>query len=144
MKTRVPGLLLALTLLPVAIAPARAQLLDQLKGAAGSMTGGGQGASAIPSVNQASPSNLAGVLQYCMKNNYLSSGSASSVESSLLSKSTGSSNTHDSSFTSGSNGILQGGSGQNFSLGGGGIKQQITQKVCDMALQHGSSLLGMK
>jgi hypothetical protein len=140
MKTRVSGLILALTLLPVAVAPAQAQLMDQLKGAVGNVTGGGQaGGAGLPSVNQASPSNVAGVLQYCMKNNYLSGNAASSVQNSLLSNGNAK---HDSSFTSGSNGVLQSGNGQGFSLGGGGIKQQVTQKVCDMVLQHGKSLLG--
>ena len=53
--------------------PARAQLMDQLKGAVGSgQSGGLLGGSGggLPSVAQASPSNTAGVLQYCMRNNY--------------------------------------------------------------------------
>jgi hypothetical protein len=55
----------------ITIAPAHAQLMDQLKGAMG--TGQGGGALAVPSVNQASPSNIAGgVLQYCVQNNYVS------------------------------------------------------------------------
>ena len=75
--------------------PARAQLMDQLKGAVGSgQSGGLLGGSGggLPSVAQASPSNTAGVLQYCMRNNYVGGSDASSVKDLLLSKVTGASN----------------------------------------------------
>jgi hypothetical protein len=120
----------------IAIAPAHAQLMDQLKGAMGT----GQGALAVPSVNQASPSNIAGVLQYCVQNNYVSGGSANSVKDSLVNKVTGPSHAPDSQFQQGSNGVLDTGNGSNFSLGGG-IKEQVTKKVCDPALSHAKSLL---
>jgi hypothetical protein len=122
----------------IAIAPAHAQLMDQLKGAMG--TGQGGGALAVPSVNQASPSNIAGVLQYCVQNNYVSGGSATSVKDSLVNKVTGPSHAPDSQFQQGSNGVLDTGNGSNFSLGGG-IKEQVTKKVCDLALGHAKSLL---
>ncbi|MEA2790970.1 MAG: hypothetical protein QOG73_3376 [Acetobacteraceae bacterium] len=126
--------------------PARAQLMDQLKGAVGSgqgNTGGGLlGGSGMPPVGQASPSNTAGVLQYCIQNNYVGSGSAASVKDSLMSKVTGGGQaTNDSGYKAGSSGLLQTGNGQNFSLGGDGLKAQITQKVCDQVLQHAKSLL---
>ena len=122
----------------IAIAPAHAQLMDQLKGAMG--TGQGGGALAVPTVNQASPSNIAGVLQYCVQNNYVSGGSATSVKDSLVNKVTGSNHAPDSQFQQGSNGVLDTGNGSNFSLGGG-IKEQVTKKVCDLALSHAKSLL---
>jgi hypothetical protein len=122
----------------IATAPAHAQLMDQLKGAMG--TGQGGGALAVPSVNQASPSNIAGVLQYCIQNNYVSGGSATSVKDSLVNKVTGAGRAHDSQFQQGSNGVLDTGNGSNFSLGGG-IKEQVTKKVCDLALSHAKSLL---
>ena len=109
----------------------QAQLLDQLKGA---VTG-----SSMPSVGEASPSNTAGVLQYCIQNKYVGSGGASSIKDSLLSKVPGQSK--DSGYQQGSNGVLQTGSGQNFSLSGDGIKAQITQKICEQVLQHAKSLL---
>ncbi len=49
--------------------------------------------------------------------------------------------TNDSGYKQGSNGLLQTGGGQSYSLGGGGIKEQITQKVCEQILQHAKSLL---
>jgi hypothetical protein len=113
---------------------AQAQLMDQLKGSAGGLLGGG-----IPSVGQAGAGNTAGVLEYCIKNKYLGAGGASSVKDSLLGKVTGHSN--DSGYREGRNGMLQTGNGQGYSLGGDGIKAQMTQKVCDQVLQHAKSLL---
>jgi hypothetical protein len=129
---------------------AQAQLMDQLKGAVGSGQGetnnsggmlGGLGGG-MPAVGQAGPSNTAGVLQYCIQNNYLGGNSASSVKNSLMSKMTGSGQSpSDNGFKAGSSGLLQTGNGQGFSLGGDGVKAQITRKVCDQILQHAKSLL---
>ena len=146
---RVTGLLgvVALAVLLVPQAPANAQLLDKLKGAVGGSSqdsggAGGLGGGAMPSVGGVSPSNTAGVLQYCVKNNYVSGGNANSVKNSLMSKVTGSSGgSNDSGYQAGNNGVLDTGNGQKYSLGGGGIKAQITQKVCDQVLQHAKSLL---
>ena len=125
--------------------PARAQLMDQLKGAVGSGQGSGGAlgglTGGLPSVTQASPSNTAGVLQYCVRNNYVSGGAASSVKDSIVGKVTGSGQgANDSGFKAGDSGILETGDGQNFSLGGG-AKEQVTHKVCDLVLQHAKSLL---
>src|ERR1700761_2331330 len=126
----------AVSALAVVHAAAQAQLLDQLKGAAGGSTGSMLGGG-MPSGGQAGAGNTAGVLEYCIKNKYLSGGSASSVKDSVLGKVSGQSN--DSGYREGSNGMLQTGNGQGYSLGGGGIKAQITQKVCDQVLQHAKS-----
>ena len=108
----------------------------------GKGSSGSGGMMGMPSVGQAGASNTAGVLQYCIKNNYLGGGSASSVKDSLMSKMGGSNHaSSDSGYKAGSSGLLQTGNGQSFSLGGGGIKQQVTQKVCDQVLAHGKSLL---
>jgi hypothetical protein len=135
---------------PLSAGPARAQLMDQLKGALsggnGSSSNSGNAlgglAGGLPSVSQASPSNTAGVLQYCVRNNYLSGDSASSLKDSLLSKLNSSGQqTGDRGFRDGNNGLLETGNGQNFSLSGGGIKQQVVHKVCDLIMQHAQSLL---
>jgi hypothetical protein len=129
--------------------PAQAQLMDSLKGAAGmgSSTGsssgsglGGLGGMSMPSVGSASSGNIAGVLGYCMRNNYLSGDGASSVKSSLMGK-LGGNATQSSQYESGNQGVLQTGNGQNVSLGGGGIKAQLTQKVCAQVLSHAKSLI---
>ena len=136
----------ALGLLLIPHGAADAQLMDQLKGAVGSGQSGGSsgglGSGALPSVGQASPGNTAGVLQYCVKNNYVSGGSAASVKDSLMSKVTGSGGgANDSGLQAGNKGVLNTGNGQSYSLGGGGIKAQVTQKICDQVLQHAKSLL---
>lgn len=107
---------------------------------------GSMGGMSLPSVSSASPTNLAGLLQYCVQNNYLSGGSAdaaSSAKESLLSKFTGSSSdpTSNTGFTSGSTGVLDTGNGQSTTLGGSGIKAQVTQKVCSEVLSHAKSML---
>ena len=109
----------------------------------GNGLGGGMG---MPSLGATPPTNLAGILQYCIQNNYLggvSPSSASSVQQSLLNKYTGSSSAPESNsgFASGSNGILDTGNGNSMSLGGGGLKAQLTQKICGLVLQHAQSML---
>jgi hypothetical protein len=134
------------------VAPAEAQLSNMMPGMGGSgsgmsMPGIGSLGGGVPSVSSASPTNLAGVLQYCVQNNYLggaSASSASSVKDSLLSKFGGGSSSapgSDSGYSSGSSGILDTGNGQTATLGGGGLKAEITQKVCAQVLSHSKSLL---
>ncbi len=136
---------------------AQAQMSNMLQGAmggGGASSGGGMMGSlgsmgsgmGLPSVGAASPNNLAGLLQYCVQNNYLggaSANTASSVQSSLLSKIDGSSTppADNSGFSSGAAGVLDTGNGQSTTLGGTGIKAQVTQKVCGMVLQHAQSQL---
>ena len=69
-------------------------------------------------------------------------GDAQSVSNGLVQKLGGASAaSNDGGFKAGSAGTLQTGQGQGFSLSGSGLKQQLTEKVCDMVLQHGKSLL---
>jgi hypothetical protein len=166
---RKPNMIIRRLLLTVAISafalPAGAQLSNMMQGALGqsapaaptggmsgmgSMPGmgsmGSMGGMGLPSVGAASPTNLAGVLQYCIQNNYLGgadAASSGSVQSGLLSKFTGSSNppSNNSAFSAGSAGELSTGNGQQFALGGSGIRAQMTQKVCDQVLKHGQSML---
>jgi hypothetical protein len=77
-----------------------------------------------------------------VRNDYVNGGSASSVKDSIVSKMTGSGQaSRDPGFQSGNNGMLQTGNGQGFSLGGTGVKEQVTRKVCDLVLQRAKSLL---
>ena len=156
--------------LPISAGPVQAQLLDKLRSGvesggqvggvlgggggsngAGALGGGGRSSGAgalgglgggLPSVAQAGPSNTAGVLQYCVRNNYVNGGTAGSLKNSLMSKVTGSGGSSaDSGFQAGNKGVLDTGNGNSFSLGGGGLKAQATHKVCDLVLQHAKSLL---
>ncbi|SPB17758.1 hypothetical protein NOV72_04963 [Caballeronia novacaledonica] len=118
-------------------------LLDQGKssgagGALGNLGGLSSGMS-LDSLSSGSTSNVAGVLEYCIKNNYLGGG-ASSVKDGLMSKLGGSASS-DSGYTSGAKGILDSGNGKQLDLSGGGLKEQVTKQVCDKILAQGKSLL---
>lgn len=143
----------AATLLAMPVAfgltvPVDAQPLDSLANAVGAGTSSksaGSGLSSLggmsmPSVGSASSGNIAGVLRYCVRNNYVNGSGASSVEHSLVGK-LGGNTTNSSQFTSGDKGTLQTGDGGKFSLGGGGLKAQVTQKICAQVLQHAKSLI---
>ncbi|WP_186156161.1 DUF2501 domain-containing protein [Burkholderia gladioli] len=143
------GILIGLSLTATG---AYAQLGDMLKQAGGSATQnsgglagnlgglggalGGGGSSLMPS----SLGNVAGVLQFCIQNQYLGSGGASSVKDQLLGK-LGGNPQSDSGFASGSDGILDGGNGKTLDLSGGGLKQQLTKQICDKVLTQAKSML---
>ena len=116
-----------------------------LSGLTGGSSSGGLGdlGSALSggSVTSSNSSNVAGVLQFCIKNNYLGGSSASSVKDSLMSKLPGGASNSDSSYSDGAKGILDTGSGQKLSLGGDGVKQQLTKQICDKILDQGKSML---
>jgi hypothetical protein len=94
----------------------------------------------LQSLTSGSTGNVAGILEYCIKNNYLG-GSASSVKDGLMSKLPGGSSTTDSGYTDGAKGILNSGSGKQVDLSGGGLQEQITKQVCDKILAQGKSML---
>jgi hypothetical protein len=148
-RSTVAGIAIAM-LLP--FSAAHAQLGNLLKGGGssdGSSSGGlsslGSMGSALTgqSMTSGSTSNVAGVLQFCIKNNYLSGNGASSVKDSLMSKLGGTSAaSSDSGYTDGAAGLFKSGNGQQLDLSGGGLKQQVTKQVCDKILSQGKSLLG--
>ena len=138
------AVILIAALLPVSAA--QAQLGDLLKQAGSSGSSGGLGnlgglggALAGQSVASGSASNVAGLLEFCFKNNYLSGKSAASVKDSLMSKLPGGSSSSDSAYSSGTKGILSGSDGSQLALGG--MKKQITKQVCDKILAQGKSML---
>lgn len=119
---------------------ATAQDLGSLK----SMVGGGS------SFTSGSTGNVAGIIGYCVKNNYLGGTDASSVQSKLLGKLGGEQQAQgDSGYQAGLKGMLLGKSGQSTNLaesgggmaGMGDMKSKMTQKACGMVLKQGKSLL---
>ncbi|MBN9472639.1 MAG: hypothetical protein ABS43_08355 [Bordetella sp. SCN 67-23] len=151
MSTTVPRLAAIALGLLLGAATAQAQLLDSVKGALGgggqqSSGGGGSllgglGGASMPSLGSVGTGNITGILSYCAKNNYLGGGAAS-VKDKLLGKLGGEQQAQsDPGYREGLSGILGGSSGQKMELGGGGLKQQITEKVCDQVLEYGQSLL---
>ncbi len=158
MKIRMHHVVVAAALIGVTIPMSAVQaqlgnLLNQgnsgsspsLGGLTGGSSSGGLGdlGSALSggSVTSSNSSNVAGVLQFCIKNNYLGGNSASSVKDSLMSKLPGGASSSNGSYTDGANGILDSGSGQKLSLGGDGVKQQLTKQICDKILDQGKSML---
>jgi hypothetical protein len=143
--TRAGPALLVLLYALAGSATVSAQTLDDLSDALGGAKGsalGALGGGQLPAVDQASTGNLAGVLQYCVKNNYLGGTDVSSVEQSLPGKAGGSGTVQkDQGFMSGSNGLLETGGGEGFSLGGDGLQKTVTDQVCDLVLEHAQSLL---
>ncbi|MFD1554099.1 DUF2501 domain-containing protein [Paraburkholderia silviterrae] len=131
---------------------AQAQLGNLLNQAGGSGSTSGAGGSlgnlgslgnalSGSSLTSGSLGNVTGLLQYCIKNNYLNTDSASSVKDSLLSKLPGGAATTDSGYTQGSNGILTAGNGSQLDLSGNGLKEAATRQVCDKILTQAKSML---
>jgi hypothetical protein len=143
-RTWASGLLMATLLYFPAAHAQLGNLLNQSgnSGAAGGLSSlGSLGGGLSPqSLTSSSTGNVAGVIQYCVKNNYLG-GDASSVKDGLMSKLPGGSSTSDSGYTSGAKGILSSGDGKQVDLSGGGLKAQVTKQVCDKILAQGKSLL---
>ncbi|RKP58884.1 DUF2501 domain-containing protein [Pararobbsia silviterrae] len=136
---------IALCLPPVL---AHAQLGNMLNGATGS-TGSSTGSlgslsslGGLGNVSSGSLGNATGVLEFCIKNNYLGGGDASGVKDQLMSKlSSKGSPSSDSGYTDGAKGLLTSSSGKQLDLSGGGLKAEATKQVCDKVLSQAKSML---
>ena len=139
MKYRVSLLAAASLAALLAAAGAKAQLLDSVKNAMGGNSA--SGVSAMPDLGSVGSGNIAGVLGYCAQNNYLG-GDAAGVKDKILGKLGGEQQAKsDPGYAEGLSGILGGNSGKKMDLTGGGLKQQLTDKVCEQVLQYGKSLI---
>jgi hypothetical protein len=118
---------------------------DQLKNAASSQLGGSGGAASmlsglgLPSIGSGTASNAAGVLQYCIQNNYLAGGAAGVKDAVLGKLGLGGKESQDAGYQSGIGGILTGTDGASFDLGK--IKSDLKEKACDYVLNNAKSLL---
>ena len=127
-------------------APSHAQLANALKAATGataSSTSSLGGLIPGQSVTSSSLGNVAGVLQFCVKKNFLAGGNsaaATSVKDSLVEK-LGGPTSADSGFKAGARGIVDGGKGAKLDLSSSGLKDQVIQQVCDKILAQGKSML---
>ena len=137
-------LIAALSSVPVA----HAQLGDLIKqkdvsgmsGGLGNAAGLG-GALSGQSLTSGSLGNVAGLLEFCIKNNYLGGNKAASVKDSLMRKLPGGSSSSDSGYNSGTKGILSSSDGSQLDLSAGGLKKQATKQICDKILDQGKSML---
>jgi hypothetical protein len=140
---------IALALLAAGASAQANNLLDQLKekadeAASANSQGGSAGGSSLgnlgfkmPAIGSSTMGNVAGVLQYCVKNNYLG-GDATSVKDKLLAKITGQ-KPQETGFASGAKGLLKGGDGQtlNFKI----LSSKVKTKACDYVLKNATSLI---
>jgi hypothetical protein len=143
--------LLVAALFPVASAHAQlGDLLDKAKGAAAGGSNGAGGSGALgglggalsgQSMTAGSTGNVAGILEFCIKNNYLKGNAASGVKDALMGKLGGGSAKSDSGYGDGAKGILNSAGGNKMDLGGGGLKAEVTRQVCDTVLSQAKSLL---
>jgi len=102
----------------------------------GGLMGGMAGMAGIPSVGSASTGNIAGILDYCLSQNAVSSSSGHSVVSSLTSQGNVAAS---SDYQKGLDGSLQTGSGK--SIGLSSLSQPLKQRVCSAALKRGQALI---
>lgn len=138
------GIFACLTAATLMVSVAQAQSVPDV-GSAGSamsgMTGGmrsmasGAMGSMLPNVSSASTGNVAGVLSYCVQNNYLSGSGATSALSSLTGKQAV---TSSSDYTAGQQGQLLTGGESPFSLSS--LKSGAKKKVCNMVLDRAKNL----
>lgn len=147
-RTRIGGILIA-ALLPFQVAEAQlGEVLKQgeksgLPGGIGGVGGVGGLGGLLPgqSLTSGSVGNVAGLLEFCIRNNYLGGKGVASVKDSLVGKLPGRSPRTDPDYDSGSRGILNSSDGGRFDLAGGGFKKQVTKQICDQILAQGKSLL---
>lgn len=158
MRKSIQRLLAGSVLLMSVAGPAMsAGLLDSIKSQAADSLGGGKAASStsstssalgslgslgLPSIGGNTASNAAGVLQYCVQNNYLNASSATSVKDKLLNKlDLGSTQAQkqDTGYQQGLTGLLSGSDGSSFNLDS--VKSNLKEKACDYVLENASSLL---
>jgi hypothetical protein len=111
---------------------------------AGGLKNAATGGIDTSSLASASAGNAAGVIEYCLQNNFLAGAAASSMRDKLIGKIGGADNAQqDSGYAAGVKGTLMGSDGKSIELGsiGGSLESNITQKACSAVLEHASSLL---
>lgn len=112
--------------------------------ALGGALGGGADMSALSGMGLTSSgtaSNAAGVITYCMKNNYLNPDKAAQVKDQLLGKMgmAPKEEPKDEGYASGLSGMVTGSGGKSFNLDK--VKGNLKEKACDYVLDNAKSLL---
>lgn len=121
----------------------------------GDLAGGALGGGDMSSLASGSAGNAAGVIEYCVKNNYLGGDAAASMKDKLMGKAGLGSDNKDEGYASGAGGLVQtsdgksvdlsklgGGAGDMAGMGGmGDMKSKLTKKACGAVLDHAKSLL---
>lgn len=116
-------------------------LAGNLAGNGGALGGlGGLGNMALPSLAGSSAGNVAGLLEYCVRHNYLRKATVENLQTQLLAFAgiPPTQPQQDPGYNQGLSGLLSG-NGQGFNLDA--IKGQATEKACDHILRSAGSLL---
>jgi uncharacterized protein DUF2501 len=114
-------------------AVAGAQDMGSLKGLAGGLD--------PSSLASGSAGNAAGVVEYCMKKNFLGSD-AGGVKDQLMSKVSGGGEKDKADYADGAKGLLKTGDGKSVDIAKiGGMNESVTKKACASVLHHAKSLL---
>lgn len=87
-----------------------------------------------------STGNIAGLLQFCIKNNFLKGEESSSIKDKLMGK-LGGTPAPDSGYAEGAQGLLKTGEGKQLDLSTSGLQAQASKQVCDQILSQAKSLL---
>lgn len=137
---------------------AYAQLGDMLGGGGNSGSGGmgglgggglgGMGGGGLlpgQSMTAGTTGNAAGVLSFCIKNNYLGGGTEG-IRDNLMGKIPGQQPKSDPGYLDGAQGILDSGNGNRLDLNTVGnaspdLKKKITKQACDQVLKQSKSIL---
>ncbi|MDI9239052.1 DUF2501 domain-containing protein [Lysobacter sp. LF1] len=96
---------------------------------------GGSALPGLPSLDSSVTGNVAGTLQYCLKNNYLSADAASGVKDKLLAKVPG----QGDDYKKGEQGVLTGSDGKTLNMTT--ISSKLRRKACDQVLRSAKSLI---
>ena len=124
-------------------APASADIMGSLKSQATESLGGGLGSSlGLPSIGSGAASNVAGILEYCLKNKYLKAANAENIKGQLMGKlgmDSPDKQQQDAGFQQGLTGMLSGSDGSSFDISK--VKDELKEKACDYVLDNASSLL---
>ena len=88
-----------------------------------------------------SAGNAAGVIEYCMKNNFLG-GDAGGIKDQLMGKVTGDDKKQKTDYSDGAKGLLKTSEGKSVDIGQlGSMKESVTKKACKSVLDHAKSFL---
>lgn len=120
-----------------------AQGFDQLKNITESSLGdAAPSLESLSSITAGSTGNAAGIIDYCVKNDYLEGGSTSSIKDQLMGRMVPGGNQSAESnpdYIKGSQGIVSGAGDVDLSLAG--MKGAAVKKACERILEQGKSML---
>jgi hypothetical protein len=86
--------------------------------------------------------NVAGLLQYCIGNNYVNAEGAAPVKDRLMGKLPEGAQNQDPGYSDGLKGLLHGSNGNLMDLSkGGGLTADVTKQACDTVLAQAKSFL---